>query len=61
MSRKAKILKRLERAEKMISKGNSELNDLANEIQHLFDEEISVCWSQDGALVTNDNGEIGFL
>jgi hypothetical protein len=56
-----KILKKVKKSEALISKANSDLSDIANDIQHLFDEEIDVNWSTDGAVITTENGEIDFV
>lgn len=56
---KQKILKRMEKAESLILKGQSDLSTLAEIVQPLFDQDISVVWSTDGARVTDDNGELG--
>lgn len=56
---KQKILKRMEKAESLILKGQSDLSTLAEIVQPLFDQDISVIWSTDGARVTDDNGELG--
>lgn len=56
---KQKILKRMGKAESLILKGQSDLSTLAEIVQPLFDQDISVIWSTDGARVTDDNGELG--
>lgn len=60
-SEKNKILKIVNKAESLIRKGESDLSGLAEIIQPLFDEEINVTWSTDGAIVVNSRGEIGFF
>lgn len=47
------------KAESLILKGQSDLSTLAEIVQPLFDQDISVIWSTDGARVTDDNGELG--
>lgn len=56
-----KILKKVKKAEELINKANGDLSAIANDIEHLFDEEIDVLWSTDGAVITTKNGEIGFV
>lgn len=58
---KAIILKRLNKAELLIAKGESDIGALAEFIQPLFDQEISVTPSTDGATITDENGELGFF
>jgi hypothetical protein len=56
---KKKIIARVKRAESLIMKGESELSCLAEVIQPLFDQEVFVTWSTDGAMVIDDSGELG--
>lgn len=56
---KQKILRRLRKAENLILKGQGNLSALSEIIQPLFEQEITVVWSTDGARVTDDNGELG--
>lgn len=60
-SEKNKIIKQVNKAESLIRKGESDLSCLAVIIQHLFEEEINVIWSSDGAVVVNSHGEVGFF
>lgn len=59
MYRKQRILKEMKKAEELILKGQGRLSALAEYIQPLFEQEIMVVWSTDGAMVTDDNGELG--
>jgi hypothetical protein len=58
---KNKILKRLHKAEGLIRAGESDLGVLSDIIQPLFEREVLVTWSTDGAIVTDEDGELGFF
>lgn len=58
---KLKLIKRIEKAERLIRNGESDLSTLAEYIQPLFQREVYVTWSTDGAVVVDDDGELGFL
>tara|TARA_R110000822_G_scaffold281490_1_gene403188 strand:- start:348 stop:560 length:213 start_codon:yes stop_codon:yes gene_type:complete len=52
------LIKKIDRAESLFWKAESQVSELGNHVQQFFDEEIIVCMSSDGAMITNDNGEI---
>lgn len=58
---KKSALKRLRKVEAAFWKAESDISNLTELIQPLFDEEIVVCPSTDGAIITTDHGEIGFV
>ena len=61
---KQEIKKALRATEKSVNKmriAESEISDLNKFIQPFFEEEVTVCWGTDGAAITNDKGEIGFV
>ena len=55
------FLKKLNLAEKNFSKAEMKVSELSNSLQPFFDEEIVICMSTDGAVITTDKGEIGFV
>lgn len=58
---KQTALKELNKAEEQFYKAELRVSALANFIQPYFDKEIFVCMSTDGAVITDIDGEIGFL
>ena len=58
---KNKVIRRLDKVESAFWKAESDVSALAEIVQPLFEHEIQVCMSSDGATITDDNGEIGFV
>jgi len=58
---KQSALKKLRKAELAFYKGEAEVSKLSGIIQPFFEQEISVCMSTDGAVITDDSGEKGFV
>lgn len=58
---KKKVIRRLDKAESAFWKAESDVSALADVIQPFFVQEIQVCMSSDGATITDDTGEIGFV
>ncbi len=61
LKEKTKQLKRLKKLEEKFLAAESSLGKMANVIQPYFEQEIQVCMSTDGAIITDDTGEIGFV
>jgi len=60
-SEKKKAIRKLEKAESAFWKAESDISSLADIIQPFFKQEIKVCMSSDGATITDDSGEKGFV
>lgn len=58
---KTKQLKRLNKLEAEFWKAESNLGTIADIIQPHFEQEIQIVMSTDGATITDDTGEIGFV
>lgn len=58
---KIKALKQLRQAEYAFYKGEEEISKLYRIIQPYFEQEIKICMSTDGAVITDDTGEIEFV
>jgi hypothetical protein len=58
---KNKAIRKLEKAESAFWKAESNVSALADIIQPFFEQEIQVCMSSDGATITDDSGEKGFV
>ena len=56
-----KALKSLKKAQHAFYKGEEEISKLYSIIQPFFEQEIKICMSTDGAVITDDSGEIEFV
>jgi hypothetical protein len=56
---KQRILQKMKKSEELIMKGQSDLSSLSKFVQPFFEEEITVVWSTDGAVITDKSGELG--
>ena len=54
-------LKRLNKAESDFCKAESKISALADIIQPYFKQEIQIVMSTDGAAITDNDGEMGFV
>lgn len=61
LKEKKKHIKRIEKVESLFLKAESNVSALSDIIQPHFDKEIQIVMSSDGATITDDNGEIGFV
>lgn len=58
---KQKALKQLKKAEFVFSDAEMQVSKLCKIIQPFFDQDIKICMSTDGAVITDDSGEIEFV
>ena len=56
-----KALKQLKRAEYLFIEAETEVGKLSQIIQPFFEQEIKICMSTDGAVITDDSGELAFV
>jgi hypothetical protein len=56
-----KALKQLKRAEYLFIEAETEVGKLSQIIQPFFKQEIKICMSTDGAVITDDSGELAFV
>lgn len=58
---KKRAIKRLDKAESAFWKAESNVSALADIIQPFFEQEIQICMTSDGATITDNSGEKGFV
>lgn len=61
LKEKKKHIRRLKKAERLFWKAESDVSSLADIVQPYFNKEIYIVMSTDGATITDDDGEIGFV
>ncbi len=61
IKQKKMILKKIKKFEREFSNAELNVSSITDFIQPYFDKEVTVLMSNDGMVITDDNGEIGFV